>query len=149
MEKSNILNRLGILQKIEIRENSTVLLYFGDIPSWIKNEIIKETVDLLDFYEVFEINFNLNHLDTVSLYWKVHRYVGEKFLISIDKNKMNIWNGDIHEYEEEWNFFDDLDDEISITNYLKYNVPKTAQDWKKDYMKLEKRYYSLLIEKMR
>ncbi|WP_343705957.1 hypothetical protein [Flavobacterium sp.] len=149
MEKSNILNRFGILQKIEIRENSTVLLYFGDIPSWTKNEIIKETVDLLDFYEVFEINFNLNHLDTVSLYWKVHRYVGEKFLISIDKNKMNIWNGDIHEYEEEWNFFDDLDDEISITNYLKYNVPKTVQDWKTDYMKLEKRYYSLLIEKMR
>ena len=148
MEKPNILNRFVILQKVEIREKSTVLFYFGDIPSWTKNEIIKETDDLLDFYEVFEINFNLIQTDTVGLYWKVHRYVGEKFLIAIDKNQMNIWNGDIHEYEEEWNFFDDLDDEISITNYSKYSVPKTIQDWKTDYMKLEKRYYSLLIEKM-
>lgn len=149
MEKTKILNKFVILQKVEIHENSTVLFYFGDIPSWTKNEIVKVTDDLFDFYEVFEINFNLIQADTISLYWKVHRYIGEKFLVSIDENKMNIWNDDIYEYEEEWNFFDDLDDEFSIANYSKYNIPKTVQDWKTDYMKLEKRYYSLLIEKQR
>ncbi len=149
MKKHNILNTLNILQKIEIDENKAVLLYFGDIPSWGKNEFVTGTGAPLDFYEVFEVNFNLNYTDVVSLYWKIHRYVGEKFLIAVDDNKMNIWNGEIHECEEEWSFFDDLDDEFSIVNYLKYNVPKTVQDWKADYMKLENRYYSLLIEKMR
>lgn len=148
MEKPNILNTLNILQKVEIGENSTVLFYFGDIANWTKNQFVHGIGDPVDFYEVFEINFNLNHEDILSLYWKIRRYVGEKFLIAFDENKMNIWNGEIHEYEEEWNFFDDLDDEILILNYSKYNAPKTAQDWKNDYTKLEKRYYSLLEEKI-
>ncbi|WP_291144765.1 hypothetical protein [Flavobacterium sp. UBA7680] len=147
MEKQNILNTLYVLQKVEIDENNDVLFYFGDIPSWTKNEYMQEIGGPVDFYEVFKINLNLDHADKVSLYWKVTRYVGEKFLIAIDKNKMNIWNGNKDEDIEQWNFFDDLDDEILILNYSKYNVPKNVQDWKNDYMKLEKRYYSLLNEK--
>lgn len=148
MEKPKILNTLNVLQKVEISKNSTVLLYFGDIPSWAKNEFVHGVANPVDFYEVFEINFNWSHTDIVSLYLRVHRYVGEKFLIAINKNEMNIWNGDTHEDEEQWNFFDDLDDDILILNYLKYNVSKTVQDWQNDYMKLEKRYYSLLNEKI-
>lgn len=147
MEKPNILNTLYTLQKVEIRENTTVLFYFGDIPSWAENEFSYVIGDSVDFYEVFEINFNWSYTDIVNLYWKIHRYVGEKFLIAITKNEMNIWNGNKDEDIEQWNFFDDLDDEILILNYSKYNVPKNVQDWKNDYMKLEKRYYSLLNEK--
>ncbi|WP_431244993.1 hypothetical protein ACQ9BO_12825 [Flavobacterium sp. P21] len=148
MEKPNIINTLNILQKVEIGESTAILFYFGDIPIWTKNEFVQEIGDPIDFYEVFEINFNLNHGDAVSLFWKIRRYVGEKFLIAFDKNKMNIWKGEIYEDEEEWSLFDDIDDEILILNYSKYNVPKTVQDWKNDYMKLEKRYYSLLQEKI-
>jgi len=148
MENPNVLNTLNVLQKVEIDENNDVLFYLGDIPSWTKNEFTRGINGPVDFYEVFKINLNLTHADKISLYWKARRFVGEKFLITIDKNKMNIWKGELDEYEEQWSFFDDLDDYILILNYSKYNVPKTVQDWRNDYEKLEKRYYSLLNERI-
>lgn len=148
MEKPNILNTLNILQKVEIGENTTILFYFGDIPAWTKNEFVHEIGDPADFYEVFEINFNLNHADVVSLYWKIRRYAGEKVLIAFNENKMNIWSGEIHQYEEEWSFFDDLDDEILIFNFSKYNVLKSVQDWKNDYMKLEEILFVIRRKKL-
>ncbi|WP_289658398.1 hypothetical protein [Flavobacterium panacagri] len=148
MENPNVLNTLNVLQKVEIDENNDILFYLGDIPSWTINEFRLGMNGPVDFYEVFKINLNLNHADKVSLYWKARRFVGEKFLITINKDRMNIWKGELDEYEEQWNFFDDLDEEILILNYSKYNVPKTVEDWKNDYTKLEKRYYSLLQEKI-
>lgn len=147
MKKPNILNSFNILQKVTIEENNAVLFYFGDTPNWGKTEVIKDVVNSSDFYEVIEINLNLDYEDLISLYWKVHRYAGEEFFIEIDNDKMKIWQGEISECEEEWESFDDLDDEILFLNYKKYNVEKTSEDWKNDYENLRKRYYSLYNKK--
>jgi hypothetical protein len=148
MEKPNILNTLNILKKVEMGENSTILLYFGNIPNWNQNDFSYNIGESVDHYEVVEVNFDLEYSDKVDLYWKIHRYIGERSFITVENNFISLWRGEITDYEEQWNYFDDLDDEILILNYKKYNVEKTMQDWKTDYMKLEKRYYSLLIEKM-
>ncbi|SFN61634.1 hypothetical protein SAMN05444143_1422 [Flavobacterium succinicans] len=147
MKKPNILNNLNILQKVTIEENNTILFFFGDTPNWNKKEVIKDVVNSDDFYEVIEINFNFDYKDLTRLYWKIHRYIGEEFFIEFDNGKINIWEGEISDNEECWGTFDDLEDEILIINYKKYNVQKSSQDWKNDYENLRKRYYSLYKKK--
>ncbi|MTH14544.1 hypothetical protein [Flavobacterium sp. LC2016-01] len=148
MEKPRIINTLNILQKIEMVVNANVLFYFSDIPNWSQNEFLYGVGEPVDYYEVVEINFNLDYSERVDLYWKIHRYIGEKSFLTVENNSVNFWKGEITEYEEEWGCFDDIDHEILILNFSKYNVPKNVQDWKNDYMKLEKRYFSILNEKI-
>ena len=147
MEKRNILNNLNVLQKVTFGEDNSILFSFGDTPNWNKKETIKDVINSNDFYEVVEIKFNLDYENLTKLFWKIHRYIGEDFFIEQDNDRINIWEGEISDYEESWGTFDDLEDEILIVNHKKYNIQKSAQDWKNDYENLRKRYYSLYNKK--
>ncbi|MCD0469262.1 hypothetical protein [Flavobacterium sp. JAS] len=146
MEKPNIINSFNVLQNIIIEENN-VLFSFSDVHNWGENGEINYQLQSSDFYEVVEVNFNLDHADLLDLYWKIRRYIGEEFFIVENGDRINIYKGEICDYEEEWGLFDDLDDDILILNYKKYNIQKSLQDWKNDYESLQKRYYSLYKKK--
>jgi len=146
MEKPNIINSFNVLQNIIIEENN-ILFSFCDVHNWEKNEVINYQLQSSDFYEIVEVNFNLDHADLLDLYWKIRRYIGEELFIVENDVKINFYKGEISEYDEEWGLFDDLDDEILILNYKKYNIQKSLQDWKNDYESLQKRYYSLYKKK--
>ncbi|SNR36705.1 hypothetical protein [Flavobacterium sp. ov086] len=146
MEKPNIINSFNVLQNIIIEENN-ILFSFCDVHNWEKNEVINYQLQSSDFYEIVEVNFNLDHADLLELYWKIRRYIGEELFIVENDVKINFYKGEISEYDEEWGLFDDLDDEILILNYKKYNIQKSLQDWKNDYESLQKRYYSLYKKK--
>ncbi|WP_316634663.1 hypothetical protein [uncultured Flavobacterium sp.] len=146
MEKPNIINSFNILQNIRIEQNN-VLFSFSDVHNWEKNEVVNYQHQSSDFYEVVEVSFNLDHADLFNLYWKIKRYIGEEFFIVVSNDKINIYKGEISNYEEEWGLFDDLDNDILILNYKKYKIQKSSEDWKNDYESLQKRYYLLYKKK--
>lgn len=148
-KKRNILNtlKLNILQKIILKENNTLIFYFGDTPNWRENCLIKDFIKMSDYYEVFKIQVNLDSKTLTELYWKIHRYSGQEMFLEVDNNYLNIWEGEISDYEEYWGSFDDLEDELPLLKYEKYTELKNAIDWKTDYESLRANFYSLYNKK--
>lgn len=143
MKDLNILNNLNVLQKVSLGENNSILFFFGDTPDWSNKNVIYDVVEPKAYFEVIKIFAKENLTD---LYWKAHRYSGERMFLEVEGNTINIWEGEISDYQEYWGAFDDLDN-IEYTTYEFYTVEKTADDWQKDYEKLRKRYYSLYNKK--
>lgn len=143
MKSQNILNSLNILQKINLGDNNSILFYFGDTPNWNDNNVIKDVIEPKNHYEVVQVFCDQKLTD---LYWKLHRYSGEEMFLQKDKNKINIWEGEISDYEEFWGTFDDIE-EIEYKDYKFFTIEKSAEDWKRDYENLRKRYYSLYKKK--
>ena len=143
MKNLNIINNLNILQKISLGENNSILFYFGDTPNWKDKSVIKDVIEPKNYYEVVKIICDKELTDS---YWKLHRYSGEEMFLQKDINKINIWEGEISDYEEYWGTFDDIE-EIEYKNYEFYTVEKSSDDWKRDYENLRERYYSLYKRK--
>lgn len=63
--------------------------------------------------------------------------------LHLDENVINIFDGEITEHQEEWNFFDDIE-HLDSTDYQSYQVLKTAEDWKNDFLYCNKALLALL-----
>lgn len=145
MKDLKILNTLAlcILQKVTLENDSIVRFYFGDTPDWSRKGHIKDVVDPSESYEVIEVKFSMTHNQITDLYWKIHRYIGEEMFLQLSEpNKVSIWEG-VSEFEEDWGFFDDLEDGYTIVSYKVYNSEKQLEDWRREYVQLRKQFYSL------
>ena len=143
MKNLNIINSLNILQKINFGENNSILFYFGDTPNWNDKNVIKDVTEPKNHYEVVQI---FCEQELTDFYWKLHRHSGEEMFLQKEENKINIWEGEICDYEEYWGTFDDIE-EIEYKEYKSFTIEKSAEDWKRDYENLRKRYYSLYKKK--
>lgn len=143
MKNLNIINKLNILQKVNLGENNSVLFFFGDTPNWKDKNVIKDITEPKNYYEVVQVFCDQEIND---LYWKLHRYSGEEMFLQKEANKINIGEGEISDYEEYWGTFDDIE-EIEYKDYKSFTIEKSAEDWKRDYENLRKRYYSLYKKK--
>lgn len=148
-QKNIILNskNLNILQKIVLKDNNTLAFYFGDTPNWRKNNIIKDVVEISDFYEVIIIKIDLSSDDLSKLFWKIHRYSGEEMVLEIKENNLIIWEGDVSGPIEYWGTFNDIEEEIPILKYEKFAELKSAMDWKTDFNSLRTSFHSLYRKK--
>lgn len=144
MEKPKIINHLNLLCKLTLESDASILFLFGDVPRWDKKEIITDTNPPKNYYDAVKIHFDK---DVTNLYWRMHRYTGEEMFLYLENNKLAIFEGEINDDQESWNYFDDLEDELPIKHYEVYTVEKTAADWKNDYENLRNKYHSLFQKK--
>jgi hypothetical protein len=142
MKNLKILNELNILQKVTLGVDNSILFFFGDTPNWNVNTIF-DVSNPKDYYQVIEIKVEK---ELSNLYCKVKRYAGEQMFLQLEDDKINIWEGEISEYEQYWGTFDEIED-FKHTNYRVYQQEKSAEDWKTEYMKLRKNYHSLYEKK--
>ncbi|MCL5130553.1 hypothetical protein [Algibacter sp. L4_22] len=103
-----------------------------------------DVVNPKSYYEVVEVKVKT---DLNDLYWKIARYAGEEMFLQLENDKINIWEGEISEFQEYWGTFDEIE-EIEHISYELYTLEKNADDWKSDYEKLRKNYHALYGKKI-
>lgn len=144
MKDLKIINSLNILQKVILEDDCTIAFYFGNALHWpFRYDRVYGAVEPKDYYEVVKVKSIESLRD---LYWKIHRYSGQQMFLQESKNKINIWEGEISGYCEEWGAFDDVE-EIQHEAYEFFTTEKTIEDWKREHESLRKVYNELYHRK--
>lgn len=136
-----ILNKLVYLKKIELLSENGLLLKFDNLPIWKTNSFnIYFTDRHHDYYEGIFIYFKENVLNYHMLF---QAQIGEQLYIDIFNKYLNVWYAENFDHIEDRNTIDNLE-EIEILNFKFEKMEKTAQDWKNEYISLEKTYLAML-----
>ena len=74
---------------------------------------------------------------------KFQSQIGEQLYIEISNQYLNVWYAEYFDHIEDRNTVDNLE-EIEILDFKFEKLNKTSQDWKNEYINLEKTYLDLL-----
>lgn len=138
-----ILNKLVYLKNVELLPENGLLLKFDNLSIWENNHLNTYFTDRHhDYYECISVHFKENVLN---YHMTFKSLIGEQLYIEISEQLLNVWYAEYFDHIEDRNTVDHLE-EIEVSNVKFEKMDKTAQDWKNEYISLEKTYLDLLTE---
>jgi hypothetical protein len=136
-----ILNKLVYLKKVELIPENGLLLKFDNLPIWRKNNFnVYFTNRHHDYYEGIFLYFKENILNYHMIF---QSQIGEQLYIEISNQYLNVWHAEYFDHIEDRNTIDNLE-ETEVLDFKFEKLNKTSQDWKNEYINLEKTYLDLL-----